>query len=563
MMDFDDLSKDQLRKLNRLVEIRDTRIKFAKEFHRNTRGEKMDFVRFPHVRDWYESLSPVIVMMGAAQVLKSEWMVIDMLANSYCGCNCFTILPKYEMRDIYAQTRVKKPLMTSPEYKKIVAQGGMNSTQIIEFGKGMIKFVGANVESDFVEYSADSYYVEETDKISAWDNVEMGRSRYQWSIFKFQRYVSNPSTKDGQIYKMYLDSDQRIWNCLCDKCGEFSQIDWFDSVVETKLDTAGNVIGYKLRDESWRLGCGRDIRPICPKCGSGALQRFHESNHWQPQNPESKVEGYHVPSVISAVVSVEELWEQFRKAESDPSKMQIFYNMRLGLPYTSQGNSIPVELLASCTDPQYNLRIIPGSARTLEDTHPGPCSMGVDVSDAILDVRISHVHNGKRRAVFIGKLAGASKWEELLVLGERYNVQCCFIDASPTGEKSIELQELAPFPVWRVHYQGAGVARGLKYNSADRIVTIDRTIALDKSYSQLKTKKNILPANFMAIYDGGYVKEMTSLVRQVSEQKDGTPRFEWAGSPESDHSRHSDTYDLLAAESIAEEVIDSSNFMII
>jgi len=562
-MDFEDLEKNQLRKLNRLVEIRETRIKFAKEYHRNTRGERMDFIRFPHVRDWYESLSPVIVMMGAAQVLKSEWMVIDMLSNSYCGCNCFTILPKYEMRDIYAQTRVKKPLMTSPEYKKIVSQGGMNSTQIIEFGKGMIKFVGANVESDFVEYSADSYYVEETDKITTWANVEMGRSRYQWSIFKFQRYVSNPSTKDGQIYKMYLESDQRIWNCLCDSCNEFSQIDWFDSVVESRLDASGNVIGYRLRDEGWKLGCGRDIRPICPKCGSGALQRFHDTNHWHAQNPESKIEGYHVPSIVSAVVSVEELWNEFKKAESDPSKMQNFFNMRLGLPYASQGNCIPVELLASCTEPGYNLRIIPGAAFIPEDTHPGPCSMGVDVSDSVLDVRISHVDNGKRRAVYFGKLAGPSKWEELEVLGERYNVHCCFIDCSPHGDNSIALQDSAKFPVWRVNYQGAGISRGMKFNSADRIVTIDRTIALDRGYSQLKTKKNILPANFQSIYDGEYVKEMISLVRQVSEQKDGTPKFDWVGAPESDHSRHCDVYDLLAAESIQQEVIDSSNLLII
>lgn len=562
-MSFENLSKDELRRLNRLVDIRETRLKFAKEYHRNTRGEKMDFERFPHTRAWYESVSPEIVIPGAAQVCKSEWLVIDMLATAYCGCNCFTVLPKYEMRDIYAATRVKKPLLTSPEYKKILSQGNSSSTQLIEFGRGMIKFVGANVESDFVEYAADAYYVEETDKVTTWSNVELGKSRLQASIFKFKRWVSNPSTKDGKIWEMYLESDQQVWRGKCNKCNEFCEMDWFDTVVNTIRDNQGNVVNYTLRDTEWTPNCGRDIQVMCPNCSGGVVNRFHPENHWYAKNPGPLVEGYHAPSIISPLVTVEEMWTEFRRAISNPTLMQWFYNMRLGLPFTTQGNSIPVELLRACAEPGYTFTVTPEAAFIPQDSHPGPCTMGVDVSAARLDVRISAMEGNKRRMVYIAKLVSPNRWEYLHELGERYNVQCCFIDHAPEGELSIEFQNDAKFDVWRMNYQGAGVSRGLKFNSSDRIVTIDRTIALDKGYSQLKSKKNILPDNFQTFFGGAYVSEMISLIRELSENKDGSARFEWTGKPESDHARHTDAYDLLACETIQDDVIDASNIMII
>ena len=562
-MNLDDLDKTELRRLNRLMDIRDTRIKFAKQYHRNTRGEKMDFEKFPHVRAWYESISPHIVIPGAAQVCKSEWLVIDMLATAYCGCNGFVVLPKYEMRDLYAATRVKKPLLTSPEYKKILANGNTNSTQLIEFGKGMIKFVGANVESDFVEYAADAYYVEETDKVTTWSNVELGKSRLQASIFKFTRWISNPSTKDGKIWELYQDSDQQVWVGKCASCGEFSEMDWFESVVRTNRDAQGNIVGYSLRDDEWSPNSGRDIYVKCPKCKSGNITRFHPDNHWHARNPESKIEGYHAPSIISPLVSVEEMWTEFYRARSNPTLMQWFYNMRLGLPFTTQGNSIPVELLASCTTKDYNFKIDPEAAYIPEDCHDGPCSMGVDVAASRLDVRISYLEGNNRRAVYLGKLVSPNRWEDLLLLAERYNVQCCVIDYAPEVERAIEFQERAKFEVWRVNYLGAGSTRGMKYNSTDRLITIDRTLALDKAYTQLKTKKNVLPCNFTSVFDGEYVKEMTSLIRELSEGKNGAAKFDWVGSPESDHSRHADAYDMLAAETMSDEVLNGSNLLII
>jgi len=553
----DGLNDDEMARLDRMIDIRNTRIKFATKFHKSTRGEPMDFKRFKHCIDWYESTSPHLVLMGAAQICKSEFMVINMLATSYCGCNVFCILPKYEMKESYVLSRIKRPIQQSAEYQAILRDGLMNSTVTLSFGKGMLRFVGANVESDFVEFAGDMYCVDETDQVSTWDNVELGRSRLASSRFKFEVYLSNPSTPDGRIYKMYLASDQRKYMAPCLDCGESCNMDWFDSVVEPISDSAGGVLGYRLRDKEWERGCGRDINIICPHCHTGKISRFDDANYWKP-HAESKIEGYHVPSIVSPLVSVTELYEEFVAGQSDPSKLRYFYNMRLGLPFSAQGSSISKDLLGKCSDPEEHFEIHPEMAYTKMDRSESASSMGIDVGGSRLDVRISTNYKGKRRALFIGKLDTATAWQDLHNLVERYNVKCAVIDSGPESKLAQDFQTEAKCEVWRCKYLGSGTERTMKYNHNEMIISIDNTEALDRGYSQLKSRKNLLPANYDSIYGGSYVKEMTAMVRNYSEDKTGKPKYQWVGSKEN-HSRHSDVYDLLAFETMSQDMLSGSS----
>jgi len=495
-----------------------------------------------------------MVLMGAAQICKSEFMVINMLATSYCGCNVFCILPKYEMKESYVLSRVKRPINQSSEYQSIVRDGNMNSTVTLSFGKGMLRFVGANVESDFVEFAGDLYCVDETDQVQTWENVELGKSRLGSSQYKFHIYLSNPSTPDGKINEMYLNSDQRKWMAPCANCGEFCNMDWFDSVVEAVLDSSGNVLNYKLRDSEWQAGCGRDIQIKCPHCKVGNISRFDERNHWKAHAVSlDNIEGYHVPSIVSPLVTVSELYHEFTLGLSDPSKMRYFYNMRLGLPYSAQGASVSNELLDKCAKGP-NLVMLPEMSYVPEDSSEAPCSMGVDVASSRLDVRISRNNKGRREGVFFGKLDSNTGWEDLHNLIERYNVKCCVIDSGPESKLAQDFQEIAKCQVWRCKYLGEGTERVLKRNFNEMIISVDRTEALDRGYAQLKAGKNMLPKNYESIYGGLYAKEMTALVRNSTENKKGVARYEWVGSKQ-DHSRHADVYDLIAFEEMNQDTL--------
>jgi phage terminase large subunit GpA-like protein len=392
-LDLDCFSDDDLKRIIKFTDIRKNRVMFATTHHRNTKGEHLEFSRFFHMRDLYNTLERKICIMGGAQIGKTDWLVIDSLSVAYSGLNAFFVLPKFDMRASFVQEKVQRPLNLSPEYKKILKDSTFSRIEQMQFGKGIIKFVGASVEADFVSFSGDAYYIEEADKCDSMENIELGYSRMDQSIYKLERFVSNPTTKQGFIYKRFDVSDQRKWMCPCDKCKESSELNFFDSVVEEVVDKEGNVINFILRDDSWKKGCGRDIRLICPKCGSGVLDRNSQERFWMPtRESDRKVAGYHMPSLISPTVAVSELWQEYRDALEDPTKMTRFYSMRLALPFAATGNKISDAVLENCLDQDYRLEVHPGFACVVGNTHPGPSNPRTPM-DAI------HIRRGARRGV--------------------------------------------------------------------------------------------------------------------------------------------------------------------
>lgn len=152
MTTFDDLGKDELLVMRKLLEVRDRRVFFATKCHRSAHGEKMDFSHNQHLVPIYNSLARKLVLQGSVQSMKSEMMIIDHLAMAACGLSVFFILPKIEMRNTYVQSRVNKRISESPEYRRLLSKGDFDNTAIKNFGKGVIKYVGSNELADFREF---------------------------------------------------------------------------------------------------------------------------------------------------------------------------------------------------------------------------------------------------------------------------------------------------------------------------------------------------------------------------------------------------------------------------
>lgn len=563
-VDLSKCSDDDLIRLVKAVEIKNTRVHFAKNCHRNTKGERLEFSRFRHMLDLYNSVSPHIVIVGAAQVGKTDWLIVDTFAASYNNLSVFFVLPKVDFLIAYSKEKIKKPLSLSPEYKLLNRESISESIQFLQFGSGLIKIVGGNVPSDFTSFSADCYTIDEIDKCDSMDNIELGYSRLQGSIYKFTRIVSNPTTKEAPIWQHFLNSDQKVWKCPCQECGEFFELNWFASIVNEVEDGAGNVISHILRDTEWRVGCGRDIYIKCPKpeC-TGNIDRFHPDCFWEAQNPESKISGFHMPSLISPLSSVEQGWAEYSNGLQNPSKMAKFYSMFLALPYAPVGSKITTNLLFNCVGKtpaaQFSVSCqLPDHAAIPQGTHKGPCSMGIDTSPNHIDIRISSNESGKRKMVYVGKIDCQGQSVDFVEarlhnLVELYNVNCAVIDIGPEKLLAMGFAKNAKCPVWLCKFLGRGEERLMKYNYGDMIISIDRTEALDRTYAQLKTAKNLLPTNYPYIMQGAYVSEMTALVREVSEDSKGNIRYSWTKG--TDHAFLADTYDILAFDIIQEDVI--------
>jgi hypothetical protein len=547
------------KRLLKLLQVRDTRIDFVKNHHKNQRGEDMDFEDIYHMREIYESSSPEIVIMGGTQTFKSEWMIVDLLAMAYNAVNCFYVLPKHDFKVKYVQNRINKPIDDSPFYKQILKDADVNRIDNKRFGKGTMEFVDSNVYANFKSSSADAYYVEECDECD-WDNVAFGYSRLDASPFQFKRFLGNPTTEEGPIYKeLWLISSQKFWHCPCKSCGQKSKLDFLTLAVEQITDKDGNVLDYRLLDTEWKRGCGRDIKLLCPHCKTGEIDRFSPDSEWIAEKPDNKMEGYHVPSLCSKMTSVAKLWSEFKEAINDPTKMKDFYNRRLGWPFTSVTNNLSDALLAKNAKlPEFT--ITDNEAYVKENKHKGPCSMGIDINGTVLDIRISYPVGTNRDAVYFGKVDASNK-QYVAELEERFNVKTTVVDIGPETNYVNDLRELLKNDVWFCKYLGIGSERVQKENEVDMIISVDRTEVMDRAYARLKSGRNRLPKNYDAVLAGEFVQEMTKPKRQATETNDMKIKYSWVGKP--DHCRHADVYDLLASEYVIEDGLNTCKAYII
>jgi hypothetical protein len=262
--------------------------------------------------------------------------------------------------------------------------------------------------------------------------------------------------------------------------------------------------------------------------------------------PNHPVSGYQISRLAVPTDEIMELYDSFKAALANPTKMQTFYNSDLGYPYEGGvGNKITEELVSRCVE-TYQMPSI---------SH-GPCSMGIDVGSQF-DIRISDYvledREGtmvvRRRLLFVGKVPSLA---EIYKLIERYHVVVAVIDAAPDIHTSKEFQRKAPCRVWRCQYHPSEGAnpRSVRWDRGSKkkpnkepVVFVDRTEAMDSVYSQYVNRHIIEPPTFNDILGGKYIQEMLNPVRVVEEK---TGRYVWVKCV--DHAFHANVYDWLASQ---------------
>lgn len=721
---LDSFSQKQLVRINMLLDIKETRIRFAKDHHVTTDGSRMDFENANYMKALYNSLSPEIVVIGGTQCFKSEWLLIDHLAAAYNGLSVLFVLRNHEANKTYVQNRIDATIDSVPYYRNLMKGALFNHVNLKRFSKGRIKYCGSNVPGDFLEFpgcldsdtivqlgdgksekpikqcktgdrilardqdgvlvidtilhnvctgnkpvfrittesgkfvdatlqhrfltskgwrrvyqfvqpqtsirhsdgsvepnweyvysssygdidgrginntSTKNLFLEGvcletadgTDPVVSvtylgiretwdietevhhnfmaggivshnsmicvdelnecnWNNIKIGFSRLDASPYKFKRFVGNSKSKESPLELLYEASNRQRYHAPCLSCGKTTWLDWFQLAVSAVQDAQGNVVDFILKDREWYPGSGRDIHLVCPNCG-GVVDRLSKSGVWLAENHESIVEGFHIPSLCSPMVTVAELWKEFRDGINDPKDMQLFYFRRLAVPYNAIGGQVTGHLLDKCRG-VYEMVIHPDRAFISGDSCDGPCSMGIDMSPSSMDVRISEVLSGnRRRAVFVAKI-NTENISELHDLIHRYNVQKCVMDIQPEQALAQQFQEEAACDVWLAKLgRKTDSSDPLSENSIRRIINAQKTYLMDRSYAQIQTGRNILPSNYELILNGEYVQEMCMPVREIGEDAQGNPTFEW--SKGKDHQRLADVYDYLAWKMLNDDTV--------
>jgi hypothetical protein len=545
------------------------RLNWAMSYHINDRRERLEWDNRPYLVELYRNEYPFEVFMKSAQCGISELAVCDTLLNAGArGLSVMYVLPTKELVYTFVKNRVDKPLYYSNAYRDItsrhkealyrgssrdqthdsVSKLGIvtkeetytrlrvaEATMLKDFGDGRIVFAGSNSEAQLISHPVDLLWIDEYDTCHE-DNVDLAKRRLDGSKYQWMRICSTPMKPPGMgIHAKYMESDRRKWLVKCQHCGNWSELDWFENVVQ-KTESGM----YELRDRSWRSSLGRDIHVICDYCDL-PKDRFGNDNRgeWVPEvlDGEKKgiARGYHInkmmgPRNVDGFPTIHGLWNRFKDGMKSQRNMERFYNMDLGMPFEMSGSRISEKMLNSCV---YNYM--------MPDRHDGPCCAGGDIGNQIHLV-ICSVEPFGRRLVFCERVS----WDELPWLLELYNVDCCVLDINPETHKCQEIQTQAWHKCWiflcRYNTNSMYPIIRPKFDFENRIVTAERTITMDDVFEDFHCKRIILPVDARAIDHGDFYRQMKASKR--FRDKDGQIR--WTEGRIPDHYHHAFNYNGIA-----------------
>lgn len=483
--------------------------------HRTHKNEMLDFVIYPYLRQVYldENGSDT---MKSTQSGFTEWLIALSFALAERGKQIFYVLPTIELVGRFVKNRFNKSVDHSAYYTSILDNNPPKASDHIHLKHiedGAIAFVGSNSSAGFTEYPADVLIVDEEDECDQ-SNLEMSVERLSNSEDRRQFRVSNPTILKYGIHARWLESSQDFWHVKAD-CGHYVYPDPFKVLLRRVEENE-----YVIRDNNFEWDSSADIRLNCDKCGK-PFDRFGEG-HWV-RTFQGKRTGRQINKLFSSKVTLREIVQRFDKGLSNDEVMQRVYNADFGLAYTAEGANLTDSSLDRCVD----------DFLMTNDYHDSACVLGADVG-TLIHVKISSIlEDGKLRARFIGSVRTEEEFNELF---DCYNVIAGVIDAQPERRMSERLCNKHK-GLFRCYY-GSNKQDNVQLD--DKIITVNRTAALDNVKESILTKRILLPKNASNIPE--YYEHMTSSTRVL--KKDGK-EYEWVETGP-DHLFHASGYELIA-----------------
>jgi hypothetical protein len=494
-----------------------SRIEFVQKHHRNHKNEQLTFENRHALLELYKDESPHIIVEKCVQIGVSEFAVVDCLYNAFeKGWHGAYVLPKSALRNKLVAERIDKPLLYVDYYKKNL--GTTNNLQMKNLGSGSVYFLGSNSDDEFISFPADFVIVDELDRCDQ-QNIQLVPDRLKHSDHKYTRYISNPTIEGYGIDEKYRESDQKLWMIRCTACNTWQHIEWFTHVVQ-QIDE----FSYELRSQ--RNPSAQSTSVLCIKCDK-SISRLGKGR-WAKHNEASSISGYRFSQIFFPTVTITELWEEFKKCLGNETRMQIFYNSNLGLPYKASGSKFSEELLHKNQTNYY---------MPYEYASSNLVCMGIDVGK-ILHCVIREESPEGFRLLFAGTF---TNFEEIAEYVNRFTVQCVVIDSKPELHKVKELQEKYPY-VWLADYIRADSMNTKLIHEDNRTIKTNRTASIDAIFAQFQHKALPLPLGYDKIDNGDYVKHLCASTRIFLPEK-GV--YEWVHVGP-DHYLHAEVYCAFA-----------------
>lgn len=319
--------------------------------------------------------------------------------------------------------------------------------------------------------------------------------------------LSTPTIPDFGIAREYDNSDQEHYFFNCPRCSQKTEFLYPDCLVIT-ADSLSDKVGIK---KSYL---------ICPICKGRieAAEREYILNYqragWESTaNRNCGVRGFQINQMYSTVMQPWEIATQVLRAKEDSNYEQELWNSKLGLPYVQKGARIEDVHLNACLS-QYN------------SNAPAPrgqlITMGVDVGHHELYYEITQwmlppTLGPQINLTAVGKVLCAgvvNEYVQLDRLMNDYQVLHCVIDVFPYYRDGLTFAMRFPGRVNMCMFTRGVDKNGIKPQSSDFIVHVNRTSWLDLSQGRFKRARLpggiLLPSDIQESYRA-HVKALTKV----------------------------------------------------
>jgi phage terminase large subunit GpA-like protein len=296
--------------------------------------------RTPYLRQVMDDLSPsspweTIVLMAAAQVGKSEG------GNNWLGYSMhispgpmMVVYPTVDLARRTSKQRIGPLIEECSPLQGLVMDarairataGSQNTVQVKSFTNGgLLVMVGANSPTGLRSTPCRYLYMDEVDGYPAsagkeGDPCELAIARTT-NFARRKIFITSTPTISGRsrIERFFEESDQCHCYVPCPNCGQMQTL--------------------RMEQLRWPKGEPFLAVYICERCEFGINDSVKKGHmlprcEWRPTaKGDGKTRGYYLPGLISPWLTFAQIAEKSEKAGSDPTKLQVFQNTVLGLPF--------------------------------------------------------------------------------------------------------------------------------------------------------------------------------------------------------------------------------------
>ena len=306
-------------------------------------------------------------------------------------CPMMFVFPNKDQAEEYKKIKIDGLIDNSDLRKKITAETDNRNTRrtgdtasLLEFKGGFLKLVSANNAKELRSTHIKKALLDELDGYPdelkpEGDPIQIVISRTD-SYSELGRkicYNSTPTLKhSSKIYAYYLKGDQRKFFVPCPHCNQTQELTFYNSdgglySDDLALEKDGKTYkpyGILFNAEECLEGNYKSVRYRCKHCG-GEFQDYYKKSiekkgEWRP-TAKSKVPFY-VSYHISALYSLTRPWwkivQRFLEAGKDPKKLQVFYNLDLGLPFEERTGGVELQQVKRLRDETAERNVVPNEA---------------------------------------------------------------------------------------------------------------------------------------------------------------------------------------------------------